>query len=357
MKKRIILPFIISLILSGNVNAGFPQIDSPNISADIWGNIQKMGQAIQNSGLMDQAMMLGKEMFSLENMATNNAAANAVARENAAKQEIQNIGILEQMAAIPGVCGQVSFSFALGDIGCATEDASRKDIYSPEYDAYIENDTDAKSEMALDLVKDIQKTYPSLYGAENGSNSSSSSGDPDSGSSEAAPIVYSTNANPLMASADAFLALDYDQYSSMSDFISLIVPDYSFRRSDGSFKNMTDRQKTEFMSLEARRAIPEQALRSILALRSSKAALTKDSANPSGNQLSELYSMSEAIKEASSESAIYAISVGETSTPTQLYRQRVMNLTRGLELQLAQFKKGLELEGIQATKLSYLIDK
>lgn len=355
MKNKKLLPVIIALSLPISAQAGFPQIDAPNIAADVWGNIQKIGEGIQKSGAMDKAMMFGKEMFGLENMTTNNAAANMVARQNAARQEIQNTGIAEQFAATPNVCSQVSFSFALGDIGCKAESSSTTDLGTPEHDAFISNDDSQKDKLAKKLVEDIQETYPSMFSNSSDSDTNSGSDVPDG--PDEAPSIYSTNANALFSSADAFLALDHESYSSMSDFISLIVPDYSFRDTFSNLDSMTDGDQLYFLSVEAKRAVPEQALKSILGLRTTASALAQDQGSASGNQTSKLFSMSQAIKDAASESAIYAISVGETSTVTQLYRQRVLNLARAVELQLESFKKDLEFEGVMATRLSLLMEK
>lgn len=357
MKNKKVILLTLALSAPLNAHAGFPQIDAPSIAANIWGNIQKIGAGIQNSGLMDQALTLGKEMFSLENMAQNNAAANVAARQNAAKQQVQNIELMEQMAATPNVCEQVSFSFAFGDIGCKADESAKKNFNSPEYKAFIESDSKKKNELANKLVKKIQATNPELFDADEDGNPIRTLDDKPVRTQVSAPNVYSTNANALFSSADAYMALDYDEYSSMSDFISLIVPDHSFRSTLSDLKNMNEDQQLVFMSLEARRAVPDQALRSILSKRTSASALAQSTGGSSGNETSELFSMSEAIKNASSESAIYAISVGETSTVSQLYRHRVLNLTRAVELQLEQFKAGLEYEGLLATKLAFLMDK
>lgn len=349
--KKIKVFMICSMLMlpASKSHAEFPLVDIPNLAAGVWGNIQKMAEGIQNSELYNQLFTLVKENFKLETASVNNGAANYVARTNAAKQEIQNMEMAEQMQPIGNACQQVTFAFSLGDLGCKAETAGKKFLDNPSRKAYLNNNDKEKQKIAKQLVEDIQSTYPGIFKKKDS--------DKDVATSEDAPIAYSLNANPLFSSSEAFLALDQEEYDAMSNLISLIVPDYSFRETYKNLDDLNERQLLLFSSSEALRSVPEQSLKAILGVRTSGEVLAREQGSESSNTSSKLHSLSEAIKDASSESAIYSISVGDTSTPSQLYRHRVLNLARSVELQLEQFKESLNVEGMMATRLSIMLDK
>lgn len=357
LKIKLLLPVILMAFLPSHAySSGFPIVDIPNVAAGVWGNIKKIGEGISRNEEYIKIMKFAEETFALQTDGMNNGAANLAVRKNKAREDIAKKEAEKVFTATPDACNQVAFSLSLESHDCASRREGLAKIHLPQRNAFYKDDEEARDEMALDLVQDIHGSYPSLFEmeSEEDNNSQNSQSTP-----ETAPAVFALNSNALLSSSDALLSLDKKQYDAMNNFISLIVPDYSFRnKMEPMIQSLTgDNGKLRIQSKELKRSVASSSLESNLNLRTSITVLQGADQRSNGSlQPSKLYTMSQSIKEASSETALYKIATSEISTPVLLYRQRVLNLAKSVDLQLEQFKRDLSLEAVISTRLATMIN-
>lgn len=325
------------------IKAGFPQIDFAGIVAAIVSTLIKVMNIEAKKQINELELKAKEELGKLTMENLQKAAASAI--ENIQKQMIdeQNKKLAEQMSASPIICEQVANSVMAQNSTCISQEVARNITDTRSYAAYVQENDVVKEQEARKLLYNIEKSNPELFGRESAEDIS-----------KPAPEVYAINGTPLMSNSEAYKALDNESYEAMKNLISLIVPDPSMSSIPDQLSNYDDFDMNGLMSSEARKNLAKQSLLVNLGLRASKSSIFSKITNV---PTSRLYELNHSISSSVSESAIYKISIGETSTPTKLYRTQLLNLLRSLELQLEEFKGQLRLEATIATKLASKIEE
>lgn len=343
--------------IQGKVGGGFPNIDGAAIAAAIVSTINKVTIHIAKTELFDLRLLMKKELAKLEQEAINNGAATYIEKIIGHKIEKEKRRLREQIAASPIMCDQLANSMLGRNAGCLSQDLARNPTNTVSYAAYVQGNESARNIEAKKLLDRIESTHPSLFGLSSSVATGAASQSEETENSESEGSVsdsYSINATPLMSSASPYMALDIESHKAMKDLISLIVPDPATRPMATNLSLLTDVDMNLLLSKEARRALGQQSLMLILGLRSSEFALTNGQAlDPTSRMLDIERSVSSGL----TESAIYKISTGETSTPTRLYRTRVLSMLNELDVQVEEFKGQLRAEGMTATRLASLATK
>lgn len=324
------------------VKGGFPNVDPGQIATAIVSTIMKISFAVAKEKLSDLKLKIKEHLAKLEAKNLINAAASFIDGRQKQNVKESNDRIAEQKAASPALCDQLANSIANQDTSCLSQDVAKNITNTRSYAAYVKQDDNVKNSEAAKLLYNIEKTHPSLFGVE----------DPEVDSGPV-PEAYAINADPLMGTATAYKALSLESHEAMKDLISLIVPDPSMISIPGQLSLYDDFDMTELMSEEAKRSFSRQSLLVILGLRSSKTAIT---GGQDPNPTSRMFEFHDAIRTGVTESAMYKLSTGETSTPTRLYRTKLLSMVKALDLQLEQFKSQLRLEGQVAVKLASFVE-
>jgi len=128
--KKLFMSFIFVGAMSASNGAwAVATADAPNLGAQIHENIQDAIDWGKEKAMMMADMDLKSLLSKFEIDSMYNGFANMISRTGAAMQNIQNLELMEKMAADINICGNVSYSLYAADIGCGVDD----ETYSKSY--------------------------------------------------------------------------------------------------------------------------------------------------------------------------------------------------------------------------------
>ncbi len=344
--KKTSIAIFLSAFLPFSSHALIPVTDYANLVENMMGNMDSIYQWSEEKAMKMMEMEADSLMQAMGLDNSNNAMANMIIRTGNAKQEIQNLEIMEQSEPDDDACETVTGQVLLGQVSCNSVDQVINDTSKSEekHNNYGKSYNDVKidaSNAAKKIIDDCATLQDGEFDDEN-------------------PLKTSncTKSGILSGSIGGDSIGEFDQKSA-EVFIDLISgPTATFKQSskleDGSHAQNELRVKE--MRIEALRSVVNTSLNEIKALRSSTSE-TDSSAVPSPldtlNKFNE-----ERFLDATWIADVQNVNPETKNkvTPTMIQRKMLVINSFIAHIELEQYKQQLRQEVILASLLSVEIE-
>lgn len=343
-KKLIGKIAIVSALLVGpqQSSALIPVTDVANLVESIMGNIQEMRQWAEEKAMKKLEAKISGANAQLGVDALNNAIANVIVRDGMAKQEIQNIDIIEKSAPDKESCAAIAASLMEKDAACvATEKSTSAVRRSTAKHSTFKATPAAQEQNITEIIKNKVAVCEQLLDEEGDGTISS---------------TLCTRADLMLggSTGNTFSNIETQAVDEYIDLISGTVP---VKKTAGNYDGADGAQKTILVN-DLRR----EAFRSLVNTSLNEIAAIRKSANENEPSVLDSLQLFDDERYGSTE---WMAGVGNISPvpgeKNQVLPSEVLRKIAGMDtflvhMSMLQYKQQLRMEALLAGSLAYQID-
>lgn len=344
VKKSIAKLSLMSALIFGSQHsfAIIPVTDIANLIESINGNLQRMEQWAEEKGMKKlEAQISGANaQLGVDNI--NNAIANVIVRDGLAKQEIQNIDIIEKSAPDVDSCGAIAASMMEKNASCAASEKSASAIRrSTAKHSTFKATPAAQEQQIIEIINNKVSICEQLLDSEGDGTISS---------------TLCTRADIMLGSTSSNTFSDIETQAA-DEYIDLITGTVPVKKTAGNYDGADQAQKAILVNdlrREAFRSLINTSLNEIALVRKSEDELTPSVLDSLQLFDDERYGSEE-----------WMASVGNISSdpseknqtmPSEVLRKIAGMDTFLVHMSMLQYKQQLRMEALLAGSLAYQID-